>query len=250
MNNESYCILTSDGELYHWGVKGMKWGVRKDRNKTNYRSTSVKAAISRRKNEKVDKGFKDWKENDQLKKSAIDLGKKANLSKIAYEKDKSNKQLKQEYKQAEREYKKALSKNTTYRKGAVKNEVGMDMSRKYMSEAKKIKKQMAADPGNKNLQKKYNELMSKHDIERANARRAPEVAANRSKKIVSIKRSMTMSVKAAAGSAAVAGGMYFANQYLKQHDVRINGVPVTINNDAVNAFNNAVKFGKEFMKYV
>ena len=250
MNNENYYVLTSDGELYHWGVKGMKWGVRKDRNKSNYRSTSVKAAISRRKNEKVDKGFKDWKENDQLKKSAIDLGKKANLSKIAYEKDKSNKQLKEEYKKADREYKKALSKNTTYRKGAVKNEVGMDMSRKYMSEAKKIKKQMTSDPSNKNLQKQYNELMSKHDIERANARRAPEVAANRSKKIASIKRSMTMSVKAAAGSAAVAGGMYFANQYLKQHDVRINGVPVTIGNNAANAFNNAVKFGKEFMKYV
>lgn len=29
MNNESYYIITSDGELYHYGVKGMRWGHRK-----------------------------------------------------------------------------------------------------------------------------------------------------------------------------------------------------------------------------
>ena len=28
-------IVTSSGELYHAGVKGMKWGVRKDDNKTS-----------------------------------------------------------------------------------------------------------------------------------------------------------------------------------------------------------------------
>ena len=43
-------------ELYHYGVKGMKWGVRKKR--SSYRSTSLRSAMARRQNEKVDAGFK------------------------------------------------------------------------------------------------------------------------------------------------------------------------------------------------
>lgn len=30
---ENYYIITSDGELYHWGIKGQKWGVRRYQNK-------------------------------------------------------------------------------------------------------------------------------------------------------------------------------------------------------------------------
>ena len=121
---ENNYIITSDGsfisdeELYHYGIKGMKWGVRKDR-QPGYKSTSIKAA---------------------------------------------------------------LAKRSKYRKGIIRQEVGKDSARKYLSEAKAVKKQLSADPSNKTLQKKYNQLMSKHDIERANARRATEVAANRSKK--------------------------------------------------------------------
>lgn len=33
MNNETYYVLTSTGELYHWGIKGQKWGVRRFQSK-------------------------------------------------------------------------------------------------------------------------------------------------------------------------------------------------------------------------
>lgn len=56
-----------------------------------------------------------------------------------YERDRSNKELKKTYKQANRDYKKALNSNTTYRKGAIRGEVGKDASRKYLSEAKKFR---------------------------------------------------------------------------------------------------------------
>ena len=38
-------------ELYHYGVKGMRWGVRK----------------ARRENEKIDKSFKNWNTNAKNK---------------------------------------------------------------------------------------------------------------------------------------------------------------------------------------
>ena len=140
--------------------------------------------------------------------------------------------------------KKALRENTTYRKGVVKQEVGRDAARKYLSEAKKVKKQMDADPTNKTLQKKYNELMSKHDIERANARRATEVSAARMRKVASIKRGMTMTVKMAAGTAAVAAGAYAVNRYLSNHDVTLNGRSLRINSSQIQ---NAANIGKRIL---
>lgn len=208
----------------HYGVLGMRWGKRKD----NYHSTGIRSALARRSNEKVDKNFKKWTENSKKKADAIELGKKANLSKRAYEDNRQDKSLKNKYKQDNKAYKKALRGNTTYRKGQIKQEVGSDLSRKYLSEAKRVKKQLNADPSNKDLQKKYNSLMSKHDVERARARRAPEVAANRSRKIASIKRGATMTVKAAAGTAAVAAGTYAVNKYLTNHQVTLNGKRVTL----------------------
>lgn len=210
----------STEELIHYGIKGMKWGVRR------YRSTGIKSALARRANNKVDKGFKDWEKNSKLRDNAIALGKKASAAKLAYEKNPSNKDLKSTYKQANKEYKQALSKNTTYRKGVVRQEVGKDISRKYLSEAKKIRKQLNSDPSNKHLQKEYDRLMSKHDIERANARRATEVSTKRSRRIAAVKRSITMTTKAAAGTAAVAAGAYAVNRYMSNHDVTLNGKSV------------------------
>lgn len=238
--------LYYESELYHHGIKGMKLGHRK----SYYKSTGIKSAIARKQNEKVDEGFKKWNENAKKRTDAIDLGKKANASKLAYEHNKSDKNLKKQYKSDNKEYKKALKSNTTYRKGQVKNEVGKDLSRKYLSEAKQLKKQLDANQSDKNLQKRYNDLMSKHDVERAKARRAPKVAANRSNKKASIKRAMTMTVKAAATTAAIAGGTYVVNRYLKNNNVTLDGNTVRLDAEKARKFANAVKKGKEIFKYI
>ena len=237
--------MYDNNELYHFGVKGMRWGHRKN----NYRSTSVRSAIARRENNKVDKGFKNWNENAKKRDNAIELGKKANVSRRAYENDKSNKSLKAAYKQDNKAYKKALRQNTTYRKGVVKQEVGKDISRKYLSDAKKVKKQLDADPTNKQLKKKYNELMSKHDVERAKARKAVEKANKRSRKKAAIKRGMTMSVKAAGATAACAAGAYAVNRYLDNHNVTVNGRRVQLKAQNISDIVGKAKKVKNFLGY-
>lgn len=175
------------------------------------------------------------------KENAIELGKKRNAAKIAYEKDKRNKSLKRSYTEADKEYKKSLRGNTTYRKGTIRQEVGRDASRKYLSEAKKVKKQLDSDPRNKSLKRKYNDLMSKHDIERADARKAVTVGEKRSRKKAAMKRAMTVSVKTAITSAAIAGGVYAANRYLNDKG------SLNINSEQVA---NMIKNGKKLFSYM
>lgn len=220
-------------ELYHYGVKGMRWGVRR----------------ARRENEKIDKSFKNWNTNAKNKANAIDLGKKANSARMDYERDSQNKDKKKAYKQANREYKQALRTNTTYRKGAIRGEVGKDMSRKYLSEAKAIKKQLNADPNNKVLQKQYKYLSDQHQYERAKARKAPEVGAKRSARKAALKRQMTMAVKSVATAAAIAVGVAAVNKVLNGNNVTLNGKRVSLSAQNVSDIGKLIKTGKTIMGF-
>lgn len=223
----------NDDELMHYGVKGMRWGVRR----------------ARKENKKIDRSFKKWNENAKQREDAISLGKQANKTRMEYERDSKNKDLKKKYKTDQKAYNKALRGNTTYRKGQVRDEVGKDMARKYLSESKKIKKQLDKDPNNKQLQKQYRYLSDQHQYERAKARKAPEVAAKRSARKASIKRGMTMSAKRIATGAAITAGALAVNKVLQSNNIEINGKPISIGETNIR---DAIKFinkGKEFMKY-
>lgn len=39
--------INSQNELYHYGVKGMKWGVRRNKNELKYNKHSITASVSR-----------------------------------------------------------------------------------------------------------------------------------------------------------------------------------------------------------
>ena len=65
-----------------------------------------------------------------------------------------------------------------------------------------------------------------------------------------LRSSITMTVKSAATTAAVAGGMYAANKYLTNHQVTLNGNSVQFSSQNVSDIMDAAKKVKNFMGYM
>ena len=94
--------------------------------------------------------------------------------------------------------------------------------------------------GTKTSQKEYNKYMSEHDVHRAKSRRAQQVAANRSNRKAAIKRSMTMTFKAAATTAAISAGAY----YLKKKG------NINLSSRDLYSASQFIKAGKNVFRYI
>ena len=76
-----------NNELYHWGIKGMKWGVRRYQNSDG----SYTAAGKKRRKFRTDGWSDDAKEAGQLKKKKLNLMSNAELQKLNKRQELENK---------------------------------------------------------------------------------------------------------------------------------------------------------------
>ena len=76
-----------NNELYHWGVKGMKWGVRRYQNSDG----SYTSAGKKRRKSRTDGWSDDAKEAGQLKKKKLNQMSNAELQKLNKRQELENK---------------------------------------------------------------------------------------------------------------------------------------------------------------
>ena len=153
---ENKYILTSDGELYHYGVVGMKWGVRR----AQYKATSnerlrnkafaldAKSSKFNKKSENLHSSKDLGRYNRAAKKTAKYAKKAANLGKKALQTDNEFKRSTLEYRAEKAKYKSAkakvdanrISKTTGYGAKAMKYSVKSD---KVAKKAAKIRMKIA-----------------------------------------------------------------------------------------------------------
>ena len=164
--NENTYILTSNGELYHYGVAGMKWGVRKasyyaTRNEKLGRKAlklDKKAAVYTKKSEKRHAEYDLEMSNRAATKAANYRKKAATTRKKALKGDDTDqvraekKATKLEYKATKKEMKaNRLSKTAGYGAKAMKYSIKSD---KVAKKAAKARAKMASNEAYISMMKK------------------------------------------------------------------------------------------------
>lgn len=107
-------ILTSDGELYHYGVKGMKWGVRRYQNKDGSLTPKGKKRYDNMTDDKLQKTLykqvkrarseqSDWSNQWNVNNT---IGKHSKAAQEKYNKARKEHRDSDSYKQAEKQWKK------------------------------------------------------------------------------------------------------------------------------------------------
>lgn len=151
-------ILTQNGELYHYGVLGMKWGVRKAQRKDSQNARLAakaldydkKSAVLTKKSEKQH-SKKDLDRSNRAALKAAKYHKKAAVAeKKALDTDSENKRLRLETKAADLSYKGSvaqikanrISKTTGYGAKAMKYSIKSD---KVAAKAAKARLKMASN---------------------------------------------------------------------------------------------------------
>ena len=143
MPNNNY-ILTSSGsflsedELYHWGIKGMKWGVRRYQNEDGSLTAAGKKRYDKMSDNQLQKSL--YKQVKKARSQQSDWSNQWNVSNTI---GKNSKAVADRYRedlrkhQSSDEYKKAVKKMNTLDKRAERGEIDLDQ---YNKEYEKIQK--------------------------------------------------------------------------------------------------------------
>lgn len=124
-------VLTSNGELYHFGIKGMKWGVRRYQNKNGSLTPAGKKRYS------DDPKIKALKSDMETSKVAMKEAEKAYTkasNKVSYIPTKANRKEADKafnnYREAERNYQKSKLSYTTNKEAARIKDKGIEIENK------------------------------------------------------------------------------------------------------------------------